>query len=167
MNRSGLKRHKLQAIFQNTFERRAASGLTVATVMTEAPFCVAPETSAGQLVKLFHEKRFRHFLVADGLRLAGVVSDRDVIRLFGVADTLESDYMDKVTAAELMSTDLVTIGPQTLLCDAVGLMVDHGINCLPVVEDGQAVGILTSTDVFLSLEQLLRSALLTPEPMLV
>ena len=57
-----------------------------------------------------------------------------------------------------MSTDLLTVGPCTALLEAVEVMVDQGINCLPVVAGDQPLGILTSTDLHLIIEQLLQSA---------
>ena len=54
-----------------------------------------------------------------------------------------------------MSTDLITVSPETSLLEAVRLIVENGISCLPVVEHGRAIGILTTTDLYLALEQLL------------
>lgn len=164
MNRVDQKRQMLRDVFQGTAEQPLLPRITVGAVMTPRPFTVTPESTAHQLVQLFHEKRFRHMLVADAGRLVGVISDRDVIRLFGSSDNLENDYLSKVTAAELMSTDLVTARPATSLAEAVALIVDNGINCLPVVDGQKPVGILTSTDLFLALEQILLSALAAPQP---
>jgi acetoin utilization protein AcuB len=157
MNRVDCKRELLQRVFRQAAGRDWAERVTVGSVMTSQPFCVTPHHTAAQLVDLFHANRFRHFLVADGSRLVGVISDRDVIRLFGTTDSLEKEYLESVTASELMSTDLITIAPDAPLGYAATLMVEHGINCLPVVSDGQAIGILTSTDIFLSLEQVLKA----------
>lgn len=159
MSRADLKREVLRGIFQGAAPRYQIANLTVGAVMTPHPFAVSPGQSARELVQLFHEKRFRHFLVSDAGKLVGVISDRDVIRLYGVCDTLEPDYLEKVTAAELMSTDLICTSSTAPLAQAVSQIVDQGIHCLPVVEDGAAIGILTSTDIFLSLEQLLLCAL--------
>jgi len=51
------------------------------------------------------------------------------------------------------------VDPNSLLAEAIELMVNAGINSLPVVEGRETVGILTSTDIFLTLEQLLLSAI--------
>lgn len=125
--------------------------------MTLAPCSVSPQTTARELLDLFQARRFRHFFVVEQQKLVGVISDRDVIHLFGAHDALEADYLDRVYAAELMSTDLVTTTPHAPFVEAVGKIVNNGISCLPVVENGEAVGILTSTDLYLALEQLLVS----------
>jgi CBS domain-containing protein len=45
-----------------------------------------------------------------------------------------------------MSTDVFTTGPDTPLVEAAGVLVERKIGCLPVVEDGHLVGILTEGD---------------------
>jgi len=155
MNRADQKREILRRIFQEAAGKHWSEPVLVRAVMTPQPFCVTPQHTAAQLVDLFHANRFRHFLVADAGRLVGVISDRDVIRLFGATNSLEPEYLESVSAADLMSTDLITISADATLSRAATLIIENGINCLPVVADGQAVGILTSTDLFLSLEQAL------------
>jgi acetoin utilization protein AcuB len=157
MNRSDLKREQLQQVFQEAAGKHWSDSVSVRAVMTPQPFCVTPEHTAAKIVELFHAHGFRHFLVADGGRLVGVISDRDVIRLFGANDSLEPAYLESVSVADLMSTDLITIPANATLADATTRIIEHGINCLPVVENGQAIGILTSTDLFLSLEQVLKA----------
>ena len=157
MNRIDHKRDILKRIFSDAASKHWSYSILVRAIMTPQPFCVTPQHTAAQLVDLFHANRFRHFLVADGAKLVGVISDRDVIRLFGTTDSLEPEYLESVLVGELMSTDLITIAADATLRDAATLMVENGINCLPVVGDGQAIGIVTSTDIFLSLEQLLQA----------
>lgn len=161
MNRADQKRDMLRRIFREAAASGWSQPVPVRSIMTAQPFCVTPQHTAAQLVDLFHANRFRHFLVADGARLVGVISDRDVIRLFGNTDSLEPEYLERVTVAELMSTDVITISAEATLGEAATRMVENGINCLPVVADGAAVGIITSTDIFLSLEQVLLA--LAPE----
>ena len=55
--------------------------------------------------------------------------------------------MDDIFVARLMSTDLETVGPDTLVEDAAGQMQDGGVSSLVVVDDdGHLLGILTTTD---------------------
>ena len=110
----------------------------VEQVMTRVPKCVAPETTAYELVKVFHTKGFRPLLVTnyEGL-LVGVVSDRDVLRCFGGPNhSPRREELESITVAELMSTDLITVGPDVPMQRAVGLMLQQGISCLPVLENG-------------------------------
>jgi acetoin utilization protein AcuB len=156
VNRAEQKRDLLQSTFEQAAEAQRLNALLVGDVMTRNPHAVCISTTAAQLVQHFHERRFRHFLVVEQGKLVGVISDRDVIRLFGLDDFPERDALESLTAGELMSTDLVTVEAHTTLVHAVGLIVENGISCLPVVENGKAIGILTTTDLYLALELLLR-----------
>lgn len=134
------------------------SQVTVGQVMTAAPRCVRPDLSIYELVKLFHAVQFRHLLVADESgRLAGVISDRDVLRCFGPAGAPPKEVLAAITVGQLMSTDMIAVGPAMLVSDAISLLIDTGIHCLPVVNDGLLVGILTGTDLHLVLRALLES----------
>lgn len=127
-------------------------------VMTANPICISPDTTLLELVKLFHAKEFRHPLVTDANgQLVGVVSDRDVIRCFGPGRYPDQNVLEGVTAAEIMSRDLVTLAPDAPLEQAIELICGYGINCLPVVEGTKLVGILTSTDLYVVLETLLQT----------
>ena len=157
MNRADHKRQTLVDVFQRAAGSGRLAAVTVSDVMTPQPISVDPHLSALELVHIFHEKRFRHLLVTEHDRLVGIISDRDVVRLFGTHDSPEQDYLAKITAGELMSTSLIIAVATTTLVTAVGLIVDNGISCLPVVKGETAIGILTATDLYLALEQLLVS----------
>jgi CBS domain-containing protein len=155
MNRLERKRAQVAEVLEGGLHE----GLTVEEVMTAEPSCIAAGTTALELVRLFHAHRFRHLLVAgrDG-RLIGIISDRDVLRCLGLGETDQRAVLERITAAELMSQDLITIEPHASLERAVGLMLEHGISCLPVLRQERLVGILTNTDVEVVLELLLRLA---------
>lgn len=157
MNRIDRKRRQLAKVCEDLRQRRGGS-VSVRSVMTVSPTCISPETTLLELVKLFHAKEFRHPLVtdADG-ELVGVVSDRDVIRCFGPGRYPDQQVLESVTAAEIMSRDLVTISADAPLEQAIELICGYGINCLPVVEGTKLLGILTSTDLYVVLEMLLQT----------
>ncbi|MHC4401630.1 MAG: CBS domain-containing protein [Planctomycetota bacterium] len=158
MDRLDVKRAQvLEALTDRQFPDRNDE-LTVGQVMTAAPSCIRPETSALELARLLHSNRFRHLIVTEaGGRLLGVVSDRDVIRCFGPEQRPDRATLAKITAADIMSGDLVTAHPSTSLEQAVALMLAEGISCLPVLVDGTLVGILTNTDLHVVLQVLLQT----------
>ena len=150
------KRAQVSGVLEQIDLRR---GLLAGHVMTPQPSCIGPETTVRELVELFYAKQFRHLLVTDGQsRLVGVISDRDVLRCLGPGDRPEPEALARITAGQIMSTDLITIGPETPLARVVVLMIDHGINCLPVLVDGDLVGIITNSDLHVVLQILLESA---------
>ncbi len=126
--------------------------------MTRQPCCVSPEVSVLELIHTFHEKQFRHLLVVEADdKLIGVVSDRDVVRCLGHGRKPDREALERIKAREIMSGDLVTVGPQTPVVRAARIMLDQGISCLPVKEEERLVGIVTNTDLHVVLLQLLQT----------
>ena len=155
MDRISAKQTQIAAALQ---KNRRQGGLLVRDVMTVAPCCVAASTTTPELIDLFHAKQFRHLLVTCPEKgLVGVISDRDVIRCLGPEKSPKRSKLAGIVAGEIMSTDLITIGPNTPLERAVQIVVDQGISCLPIVADGTPVGILTNTDLHIVLQVLLEA----------
>lgn len=155
MDRISAKQAQILAALQ---DNQRQGGLLARDVMTVAPSCIGPTTTALELIDLFHAKLFRHLLVTCPEKgLVGVISDRDVIRCLGPDKSPKRSQVAGIAAGEIMSTDLVTIAPNTPLDRAVRLMVDQGISCLPVLVEGTPVGILTNTDLHMVLQALLQT----------
>jgi CBS domain-containing protein len=102
--------------------------------------------------------RIRHLPVVDGHQLVGIISERDLFRSslaqalgYGIRDTRE--MMKNLRIKDIMVAQVITVTPETSLRDAVKMMVDHKIGCLPVVEQDRLVGLITETDI---LEQYLK-----------
>jgi CBS domain-containing protein len=98
--------------------------------------------------------RIRHLPVLDDdeQELVGIVSQRDLFRgglarALGYGQHARRKILDTLTVKEVMTTDVITTGPETSLPEAARLMIERKIGCLPVVnKDGQLVGILTEGD---------------------
>lgn len=135
------------------------AGILACHIMTPSPSSVGPDTSVLELARLIHAKECRHMLVTDeNQHLLGVISDRDVIRCFGPSEYPDPEQLKQIKSGEIMSRDVITITAYTTLEEAVGLMVEHGISCLPVLSGESLIGILTNTDLFLVLQFLLQPA---------
>ncbi len=96
--------------------------------------------------------RIRHLPVVDGTRLAGIVSERDLFRTslaeaLGYGTKASRDLMKTLRIKDIMVSEVITVSPETNLCDAVRIMVDKKIGCLPVVENERLVGLITETDI--------------------
>jgi acetoin utilization protein AcuB len=121
------------------------------------PVAVIGETEPAELA---HERmtaeRVHHFVVVAGRSIVGILSERDLGGRRG-----ESTRRGRLVG-ELMSPDVVTAGSHTTLRDAANLLRGHAIGCLPIVDDGRLVGIITVSDL---LEVLGRGAQ-APEPAL-
>ena len=155
MDRISAKQTQIRAALQ---DNQRQGGLLARDVMTVGPSCIGPDATALELIELFYAKQFRHLLVScpeEGL--VGVISDRDVLRCLGPAKSPDKSRLARIEASEIMSRDLITIGPNTPLERAVRMMVDQGISCLPVLVEDTPVGILTNTDLQITLQTLLQA----------
>jgi acetoin utilization protein AcuB len=102
--------------------------------------------------KIIKEKNIRHLPVVDGKRLIGLVTNMDIRKAEASPATSleirELHYLlDKLTVGEIMTRNVITISPDISVEEATTLLHDNKIGCLPVVEDGNLVGMLTENDV--------------------
>ena len=98
--------------------------------------------------------RIRHLPVVDGPRLVGIISERDLFRsslaqALGYGTKATRDLMKTLRIKDIMVPQVITITPETDLKDAVQLMMEKKIGCLPVVEEDRLVGLITETDILL------------------
>jgi acetoin utilization protein AcuB len=118
------------------------------------PVTISQEASFYEARNLIHEKGIRHLPVVDkNNALVGIVTDRDIREAAPSDATLlsvqELNYLlGKLKVSSFMTpkAKLITISPDTLIEEAVQLMHDNKIGCLPVVEGGKLYGIFTETD---------------------
>ena len=90
-------------------------------------------------------KHVRHVPVEDESgRLVGLVSHRNLLRL--LACGLHGSNAESIAVRNIMKADPVTVSPSTPTLEAIEIMRSHKLGCLPVVEDGTLVGILTAHD---------------------
>lgn len=123
-------------------------------MIQKTPVTIGPEDSFFEARKMIQDKGIRHLPVVDKKnKLVGIVTDRD-IRQAGPSDATSSTVNEinyllaklKVSSFMTPKEKLITLSPDTLVEEAVELMHDKKIGCLPVVEDGKLYGIFTETD---------------------
>jgi CBS domain-containing protein len=108
--------------------------------------------------------RIRHLpVVGAGGRLVGIVTQRDLLKaslssVLSLSARAERDWLAKVRVGDVMSSPVVTIGPDVPVSEAVETMLVRKFGCLPVVDDGTLVGLVTETDCLRHLDDLLRAA---------
>lgn len=118
------------------------------------PVTIGPEASFYEARALIHDKGIRHLPVVEkDNRLVGIVTDRDIRQAAPSDATLlsvqELHYLlGKLKVSSFMTPKekLITINPDTLIEEAVQLMHDNKIGCLPVLEGDKLYGIFTETD---------------------
>jgi acetoin utilization protein AcuB len=106
--------------------------------MTKQVEMIPSVVTAGEALARMRQQRIRHLVVTEGGKLVGVLSDRDLENLASMAEI--------ETAGERMSRPVVTAGPDTTVRKAANLLRGRSIGCLPVVQRGKLLGIVTTTD---------------------
>lgn len=132
--------------------------LTVRAMMTTPVLSVTPQTRLPQIKSLMRARGVRRLPVVDRDRLVGIVTLGDVRNAFPSDATSLSIYelsylIDKVVAADIMRTDVLTIGVDAPLAEAARLMLDRKISGLPVMDGSRLVGMITESDLFRALIQ--------------
>ena len=118
---------------------------TVGQFMATDLFTLRPDDLVDLAASVMDWRHIRHVPVEDEEgRLVGLVTHRALLRLLSRRSQAESD--NPLTVREIMKTDPVKVSSTTPTLDAMELMRSNKVGCLPVVDDGQLVGIVTSFD---------------------
>ena len=121
--------------------------------MTSNPYTVTPEATIAETMELMREKKIRRLPVLENGKLVGIITERKLLEVSPSPATslsvFEINYLlAKTRVASLMTKDVITVMPGTLLEEAARIMRDKDIGALPVLDNGALVGIITETDIF-------------------
>jgi CBS domain-containing protein len=117
---------------------------TVEQFMTRDLFTVRPADVIDLAANMMNWRHVRHVPVEDDAgNLVGIVSHRDLLKLFA---ELNGTPEKQITVSDVMQTDLITVTPETTSLDALYLMREKNIGCLPVCRNGKLAGIVTTQD---------------------
>ena len=124
---------------------------TVAETMTTDVLSVDPQNSVATAIRLMRTGQLRRLPVVEDGKLVGIVTSGDVRRITGMSSVVRDPSGDNflwqhIPVANVMTSDVITTSPDTLIADAARLMIERKISGLPVVENGRLVGILTTSD---------------------
>lgn len=122
-------------------------------VMTEDLVTLPTDATVVEASLAMQQNDIGDVLVTEGGRLAGMVTDRDIV----VRAIAEGHDPMRTTIGELASDDLQTVGPDATVDEAVAIVRTAAVRRVPVVEDGRPIGIVTIGD--LAIQQDGRSAL--------
>ncbi len=130
----------------------APTRLQVRDVMSREVHTVKRNDELAIADALMNQERVRHLPVLDeDGEVCAVVSQRDLfrgalLRALGYGSRAEELMLKQVAVKEAMSAEIQTTTPDTPVADAARVMIERKIGCLPVIENGRLVGIVTETD---------------------
>ena len=105
-------------------------------------FEIDAEASVFDAVERMVENNVGSLLVTESGEIAGIVTERDYLRRV----TLEGREERETPVGEIMSSPLIVVTPETTIDECMALMTDRRIRHLPVVEDGDVVGLVSIGD---------------------
>jgi len=129
------------------------AGTRVEVHMTKDVVTADPDLFLIDVMRRMIREGFRRLPVVDGDKLVGIITTVDVLNYFGTSEifkNMSTDHgMDAVSieVREVMSEDPVVADPKADLGETARKMSGHGYGGLPVVEDGELVGMITERDI--------------------
>ena len=131
----------------------------VKEIMVGSPVTLKPEDTLNLANDLISLGRIRHIPVVEDGRLIGLLSERDLIgaaatQIFGLKQKSKSALLKSVLIKNVMKKKVITVTPETKIGEAARLMADKKIGCVPVMDDGRLVGLVTTTDILRYVEGL-------------
>jgi predicted transcriptional regulator len=134
--------------------------MTAGALMTMHPVTVTPQATIAEALDLMRDLDIRHIPVVESDALVGMLSDRDLPYLN--VGALLSDQGAAALRRELatpvikvMRSDVISVEPETDLSDVIGLLIEHKVGAIPVIEaDTRAVvGIVSYIDVLRAVQE--------------
>ncbi len=106
-------------------------------------FSITPGTTVYNALEIMVEKNVSALLVVENEKLAGIFTEKDYARKV----ILKGKASRETVIGEIMTEDLITVAPNTTIDECMRLMTSKFIRHLPVVEDGNLIGIISIGDV--------------------
>ena len=124
----------------------------VSTVMTKSVVVANKFNNFSEVLELFSKHDMHHLPIVDAEgKVTGIVSSNDLMKVFTDPKyrniSLNSDEADKlINIPDIMTTEVVTVSPTDTIKHAAKLLTDNRIMAMPVLDNGQLVGIVTVRD---------------------
>ncbi|WP_342677315.1 CBS domain-containing protein [Methanofollis sp. UBA420] len=120
-------------------------------VMSSPVRVVSPEDTVAYARNQMIKHKISRVLVMDGGKLAGIFTKKDIVyRLRQTEPIWRRRPIDRIPVSVLMTTEPVAVGPDTPMREIAALMLDRSISGIPVVNDGEVIGIVTKSDILRS-----------------
>ena len=136
--------------------------MLVKDYMTRHPLMAAPTMPIVEAQRYMGENNIRHLpVIGDGKRLLGLVTKQSLMVPPGTLGSLNvweiTRFLSDLTVGDVMvkAQDVITIEQDTTIEEAARVMVENKFGCLPVLEEGIVVGIITETDLLAQLMEMM------------
>lgn len=126
--------------------------MRIDAVMTTNLITVGPDDTLGEVREVFDTHRFHHLLVVEHARVTGIISDRDLLKHLSpfvgkISERAQDAFTLQRKVHQVMSRNVVTVRADTEVAAATRTMLEHGVSCLPVLDEHQRpIGVVTWRD---------------------
>lgn len=140
--------------------------MRIAEIMTSKVFTVEQHDLIDRVFFLINYEKIRHLPVVEKGKVIGIVSDRDLYKVLGPksnSNAIEGSsknselHVVNTKVQNIMRRGVITTSPDALVSEVAGIMADHKIGAVPVIQNDKLVGIVSAIDilrVFSKMEQL-------------
>lgn len=135
-------------LFPVLVSRHEITGI-VADVMTRNVICSESDESIQKVYSRIVESGYTSLPVISRRKLIGIVSRRDLIENGSIRQSLGNST--RTSISRVMTTPVISTTPDARVSDAAGILVAHDVSRIPVVDDGDVIGILDRHDVLKNL----------------
>ena len=125
--------------------------ITVSEIMSTKVKTLHPKDKIQSAKDIFDQDDIHHIPVAVMGELRGIISLGDLLFLEGMTNNSFDEFLrtkkyEMATVDEIMTPRPYSVDRETLLSEVIDIMLDKRINCLPVKDNGELVGIITNYD---------------------
>lgn len=127
--------------------------IPVSTIMTTQLVVLNTTDSLEKAERLFKKHRIRHIPVIESQnRIVGMLSLTDLLRIsfadgaYEDEEEVETVVYEMFSLPQVMAKNIKTVNPETTIKEVAQLLAKEEFHALPIVEDGNLVGIVTTTD---------------------
>lgn len=120
----------------------------VSEIMSSRVLGLSPSASLAEARTLMQRHHIRHLPIIENDQLVGLVSQRDILAAqeSSLEQGLNGEFLQQHRLSEIMITGVTTVSPHAGVREAALYLQKHKYGCLPVVDKGKLVGIVTDSD---------------------
>ncbi len=124
----------------------------ISHIMTKAVITVSQNDDLRKVIEKLKSNSIRHIPVVNGKEVVGIISRTDINRLtfgalFDGQEGVDEAILDMLTIPQVMTSKPKTLSSETIIKDLAATFVKEEFHALPVVDNGELKGIVTTTDV--------------------
>lgn len=145
---------KASDVAKKVQQKGVYSAMRVKSRMTPSPIVAAPNTNYNEALRLMQQNDIKNLPIVDkDGKLVGIVTHGDMLRAEPSHVTTLSVYemaslLEKVTMDKIMSSPVFAVDENCSITNAANFMLENDIECMPVMNGNDLVGIITDTDIF-------------------